>query len=71
MSTATLIIIPGPGARTVNLTPEMTIEQLVVQQNLHGRDIIVDGVGVAPQNYSSTIIPANSELFATGSVKGN
>ena len=58
MNTATLIIIPGPGARTINLTPEMTIEQLIVQQNLHGRDIIVDGVGVAPQNYSSTIIPA-------------
>lgn len=71
MSTATLIIIPGPGARTVNLTPNMTIEQLVVQQNLHGRDIIVDGVAIPPVSYSSTQTTPGSEIFATGSVKGN
>lgn len=71
MTTATLIIIPGPGARTVTLTPNMTIEQLIVQENLHGRDIIVDGVAVSPSNYATTLTTANSEIFATGSVKGN
>lgn len=71
MSTITLIVIPGPGARTVNLTPGMTVEQLVVQQNLHGRDIIIDGVGITPTSFSSTTLSPNSEIFATGSVKGN
>jgi hypothetical protein len=71
MNTLTLIVIPGPGARTVTFTPNMTIEQLVVQENLHGRDIIVDGVAVSPTNYSSTQVTLGSEIFATGSVKGN
>jgi hypothetical protein len=71
MSTITLIVIPGPGARTVNLTPNMTVEQLVVQENLHGRDIIINGTGVTPDNFSSTILSPSSEVFATGSVKGN
>lgn len=71
MSTLTLIIIPGPGARTVNFTDGMTIEQLVVQENLHGRDLIVNGEGVLPANWSTTPLVSNSEVFATGSVKGN
>lgn len=71
MSTATLIVIPGPGARSINLTDDMTVEQLVVQENLHGRDIIIDGTGVTPNAYSTTAVPSSSEIFATGSVKGN
>lgn len=71
MSTLTLIVIPGPGARTVNFTDGMTIEQLVVQENLHGRDLIVNGEGVLPANWSTTLLVSNSEVFATGSVKGN
>ena len=71
MSTATLIVIPGPGARSINLTNDMTVEQLVVQENLHGRDIIINGTGVTPNAYSTTVVPSSSEIFATGSVKGN
>lgn len=71
MSTATLIVIPGPGARSINLTDDMTVEQLVVQENLHGRDIIINGTGVTPNTYSTTVVPSSSEIFATGSVKGN
>ena len=67
----TLIVIPGPGARNLNITNGMTVEQLVTQENLHGRDIIINGVGVAPANYQTTVLTANSEVFATGSVKGN
>ena len=67
----TLIVIPGPGARTITLNSSTTVEQLVTQENLHGRDIIIDGVGVSPANYQTTTISANSEIFATGSVKGN
>ena len=67
----TLIVIPGPGARTLDIANGMTVEQLVTQENLHGRDIIINGVGVAPANYQTTTLSANSEVFATGSVKGN
>lgn len=71
MSTLTLVVIPGPGARTVNFTDGMTIEQLLVQENLHGRDIIVNGSGVQPTTFATTTLIDGSEVFATGSVKGN
>jgi len=71
MSTITLVVIPGPGARTVTITDNMTVEQLVIQENLHGRDIIVDGVGIAPNTFPTTPVASGSEVFATGSVKGN
>lgn len=71
MSAVTLIVIPGPGARTIDLDANSTVAQLVSQQNLHGRDIIINGVGVPTNNWSSHSIPANAEIFATASVKGN
>tara|TARA_Y100000592_G_C5466266_1_gene316893 strand:- start:1041 stop:1268 length:228 start_codon:yes stop_codon:yes gene_type:complete len=71
MSTLTLVVIPGPGARTVNFNDGMTIEQLLVQENLHGRDIIVNGAGIQPNTFSTTHLIDGSEVFATGSVKGN
>ena len=67
----TLIVIPWPGARTVTINENMTVEQLVVQENLHGRDIIINGQGVSPSAFTTTLVPPNSEVFATGSVKGN
>jgi hypothetical protein len=71
MSTITLIVIPGPGARTVNLSDNATVADLVAQENLHGRDIIINGEGISPSTWSTTNVPASSEVFATGSVKGN
>ena len=71
MSTITLIVIPGPGARTVSINNNMTLEQLITQENLHGRDIIINGTGISPTAYQTTTLAANSEIFATGSVKGN
>ena len=70
-SSATLVVIPGPGARSVSLTPNMTVSQLVCRENLHGRDVIINGAGVQPAQWEQFVIPANSEIFATGSVKGN
>jgi hypothetical protein len=70
MNNITLIIIPGSGARSVSLQPNTTVAQLVCQENLHGRDIIVNGVGIASSQYDY-VIPHNAEVFATGSVKGN
>lgn len=71
MSTATLIVIPGSGARSITLQENMTVEQLIVQESLHGRDIIINGTGILPSEFSNTIVPTDSEVFATGSVKGN
>lgn len=71
MSTITLIVIPGPGARTVQINPNTTVSNLVVQENLHGRDIIINGVGISPNEYQTTLVLSGSEIFATGSVKGN
>ena len=71
MNTITLIVIPGSGARQVSIQPGATIENLIVSENLHGRDIIIDGVGVPATQFSTTTISANAEVFATGSVKGN
>lgn len=71
MSTITLVVIPGPGARTVIIPENSTVQDLVVQENLHGRDIIIDGQAVLPINFPTTQVPASSEVFATGSVKGN
>lgn len=71
MTTITLVVIPGPGARTVELADGATVSDLVHQENLNGRDIIINGAGVAGNSYSTTTIPANAEVFATASVKGN
>lgn len=71
MSTITLIVIPGPGARTVNLSDNATVADLVTQENLHGRDIIINGEGISASTWSTTNIPVSAEVFATGSVKGN
>lgn len=71
MSNATLIIIPGPGARSIQLDSNMTIAQLVCRENLHGRDIIINGTGVPAAQFETQIIPNDAEVFATGSVKGN
>ena len=71
MVNLTLIVVPGPGTRSVHLNENATVADLINQETLHGRDIIIDGVGVTPAQYATTVIPANSEVFATGSVKGN
>jgi len=71
MNTLTLIVVPGPGARTVSISSDASVADLVCQENLHGRDIIINGTGVSPNTYPDTAIPANAEIFATGSVKGN
>ncbi len=67
----TLVVVPGTGARSVAVDATMTVADLVSRENLHGRDIIVDGVGVPATNWSQTYVNTAREIFATGSVKGN
>ena len=71
MSNVTLIVIPGPGARTATVTPSTTVSQFVSSNNLSGRDIIINGVGIPQNTWETHVVPANAEVFATASVKGN
>lgn len=71
MQNLTLIVIPGPGARSIQIQPNATIADLVCQETLHGRDIIINGQGVPSNLWDSTSVPPDAEVFATGSVKGN
>ena len=71
MQNLTLVVIPGPGARSVQVQSGATISDLVCQESLHGRDLIVNGQGVPTNNWNSTPVISGSEIFATGSVKGN
>ena len=67
----TLVVVPGTGARSISVDTTMTVAELVCRENLHGRDIIVNGVGVNPQSWNTTTLQDAVEIFATGSVKGN
>tara|TARA_Y100001973_G_scaffold73212_1_gene106773 strand:+ start:343 stop:561 length:219 start_codon:yes stop_codon:yes gene_type:complete len=71
MSQTNLVVVPGPGARTVPVNPATTVSQFVIENNLSGRDIIINGVGIPASDWSTHIVPPNSEVFATASVKGN
>ena len=70
MKNIVLVVIPGPGARSVTLNNNATVQDLIQQENLTGRDIIINGQGIPPAQYS-TEIAADVEIFATASVKGN
>ena len=71
MINLTLVVIPGPGARSVTLQEGATVQELVSQENLTGRDIIVNGQGVSSSDYGTFALSQGVEVFATASVKGN
>jgi len=71
MKTLTLVVVPGTGARQIQVEDTMTVAELVSRESLHGRDIIVNGVGVLPENFTTFTLSSAQEIFATGSVKGN
>jgi sulfur carrier protein ThiS len=63
-SNITLIVIPGPGARTVSVEDNTTVAQLVSSENLHGRDIIINGEGIPATAYQTATISAGAEVLA-------
>lgn len=72
MSNITLVVIPGPGARSVSITPNVTtISNIVSSQSLTNRDIIVNGESIPRNMWDSYTLDSNAEVFATASVKGN
>jgi sulfur carrier protein ThiS len=71
MKTAMLVVVPGPGARQIQIENNMTVADLITRENLYGRDVIINGVGVQPSQFSTQTLSDAIEIFATGSVKGN
>jgi sulfur carrier protein ThiS len=65
-----LMVTPGTGYRSVEVSETMSLADLVSQENLFGRTIVVDGEGVAPDAYSGTSLDGVTEVWATGAVKG-
>ncbi len=64
-----LIVLPGSGQRDVICAVGTTLSQFVQTQNLHGRNIILNGVTVPESGFSRALSPGD-EVAATLSVKG-
>jgi sulfur carrier protein ThiS len=67
----TLVIVPGPGQKSVEVNDNMTLAELAAAHSLNGRNLIIDGRGVPADQWSATTLEGVVEVFATGSVKGN
>lgn len=66
-----LMIVPGRGHAVVDALPGQTLADLVVEHNLTGRSLIVDGIAV-DTDVKLTSIPLTEglEVVATTPVKG-
>jgi len=71
MKNVTLVVVPGTGARQIQVEDTMTVAELISRENLFGRDIIINGVGVQSSSFGTQSLAGAVEIFATGSVKGN
>lgn len=71
MRTISLVLVPGPGHRTVQVAAGTTLAQFAADHNLNSRQLIVDGEGVPASQWGSVTLDGATEVFATGSVKGN
>lgn len=67
----TLVLVPGPGARSVEVSDTTTLAEFAALHNLNGRQLILDGEGVPPAQWGARTLEGVTEIFATGSVKGN
>jgi len=67
----TLVIVPGPGQKSVEVSDDTTLAQFAADHALNGRNLIIDGRGIPTEEWSSTTLSGVTEVFATGSVKGN
>ena len=67
----TLVLVPGPGASNVQIEDGTTLASFAATHGLNGRQLILNGEGVAPEAWSATTLDGVSEVFATGAVKGN
>lgn len=71
MRSITLVVVPGTGARSVQVSDGTSLAQFVADHSLSGRQLILDGAGVSPDRWGTTTLDGVQEVFATGAVKGN
>ena len=67
----TLVVIPGSGASSVEVATGTTLAQFAADHGLNGRQLIVDGEGIAADQWGTVTLDGATEIFATGAVKGN
>ena len=65
-----LMVTPGDGYRSVEISDDMTVAQLITAQDLYGRSIVLDGEGILPEAYKTRTLEGVTEIWATGAVKG-
>ncbi len=65
-----LIVNPGDGYRQVEITDEMTVQELVEMQTLQTYSITLDGNVVAHTDYPTRTLDGVQEVWAIGAVKG-
>jgi hypothetical protein len=70
MREISLMVTPGPGLRKINITDDMTVADLVAQEGLFHRSVILNGEEVSPDSYNTTYLEDVFEVWATGAVKG-
>ena len=70
-SSVSLVVVPGPGASTVDIVEGSSLAQFAADNALNGRQLIVNGEAIAPDSWSDVRLEGGSEIFATGTVKGN
>lgn len=71
MNNVTLVMVPGSGASTVSVADDTTVASFIADNQLSGRQIIIDGRGIPTSEYDTTTLNGVTEVFATGAVKGN
>lgn len=65
-----LVVVPGKGQTFETLAEGTTLSAFAASKNLDDRTFTVNGVSVPADQWSSTILEAGDDIFATKSVKG-
>lgn len=71
MRSISLVVIPGDGARTIQISDTTTLAEVVSSQNLFDRQLMVNGDAISPEDYAHYTLQDAVEIFATAAVKGN
>jgi len=66
-----ILMLPGSGLTRVTVTPGSTLADVAAAHKLQNRNLILNGVEVAPANWASTLVSDGCEIAAVMSTKGN
>ncbi len=66
-----LVVLPGTGQRVVQLPTNATLETLVEQESLQGRQLCINGQIVPRTAWSNIVLKSRCEVAALQGSKGN